>query len=37
MVKRVKVQSKQVKQDGNLYFKKDWLGAAIDGYTKVYT
>lgn len=29
-------QAEQLKQDGNLYFKKNRLGAAIDAYTEVY-
>ena len=35
MVKGVKVQAEQLKQDGNLYFKKNRLAAAIDAYTEV--
>ncbi|PWA82151.1 zinc finger, RING/FYVE/PHD-type, acetyltransferase A, auxiliary subunit [Artemisia annua] len=37
MVKGVKVQAEQLKQDGNLYFKKNRLGAAIDAYTEAIT
>ena len=31
------VQAEQLKQDGNLYFKKNRLGAAIDAYTEVFS
>ncbi|CAH1417496.1 unnamed protein product [Lactuca virosa] len=31
------VQAEQLKQDGNLYFKKNRLGAAIDAYTEAIT
>ncbi|KAL8232946.1 hypothetical protein R6Q57_002724 [Mikania cordata] len=40
MVKGVKtgtMQAEQLKQDGNLYFKKNRLGAAIDAYTEAIT
>nr|GFA37472.1 E3 ubiquitin-protein ligase CHIP-like [Tanacetum cinerariifolium] len=37
MVKGVKVQAEQLKEDGNLYFKKNRLGAAIDAYTEAIT
>ncbi|KAK1437394.1 hypothetical protein QVD17_03185 [Tagetes erecta] len=40
MVKGVQsgtVQAEQLKQDGNLYFKKNRLGAAIDAYTEAIT
>ncbi|KAD4584378.1 hypothetical protein E3N88_21979 [Mikania micrantha] len=40
MVKGVKtgtIQAEQLKQDGNLYFKKNRLGAAIDAYTEAIT
>nr|GEW22196.1 E3 ubiquitin-protein ligase CHIP-like [Tanacetum cinerariifolium]GEW31533.1 E3 ubiquitin-protein ligase CHIP-like [Tanacetum cinerariifolium] len=30
-------QAEQLKQDGNLYFKKNRLGAAIDAYTEAIT
>lgn len=30
-------QAEQLKQDGNLYFSKNRLGAAIDAYTEVFT
>ncbi|CAM8978838.1 unnamed protein product [Rhodiola kirilowii] len=30
-------QAEQLRQDGNLYFKKDRLGAAIDAYTEAIT
>ncbi|GJY79423.1 putative reverse transcriptase domain-containing protein [Tanacetum coccineum] len=35
MVKGVKVQAEHLKQNGNLYFKKNRLGAAIDAYTRL--
>ncbi|KAJ0549737.1 putative U box domain, tetratricopeptide-like helical domain superfamily [Helianthus annuus] len=31
------IQAEQLKQDGNLYFKKNRLGAAIDAYTEAIT
>lgn len=29
-------QAEQLRKDGNVYFKKDRFGAAIDAYTEVY-